>query len=170
MKSEIHQNSSLLFRAETISDGQTVALYEMVCRNYLASVSTNLKYQVKKVTLTLKRDSEDEDKNAPSIDFNLSDKFLIDAGFIRVQRKTYDDDAFRREFVEGNSLLNICEDLTIWEQFKVEYCPALDERKYRESGNKLIPHDIMFETKENETKAPKHLTESELLGELLLLL
>jgi len=46
----------------------------------------------------------------------------------------------------------------------VEYCPALDERKYRESGNKFIPHDIMFETKENETKAPKHLTESELLG------
>ena len=32
----------------------------------------------------------------------------------------------------------------------------------------VVPHDLMFEVKEEQTKAPGYLTEAQLLGEIIL--
>jgi len=132
-------------RAETIADSSTVRLYELICRNYLASVSTNMRFQSKKVHFSISRYDETHENqkstlkveapyfekfDQPTLYFTLQDKHLIDAGYLKVQKKNYNDEEYRLEFAADNSPLNMVENMSLHERFIMEYCPYKDEKRY----------------------------------------
>ncbi len=91
-----------------IGSPRTWKLYELVCRNFLASISGDLLYLTKKFTFSLSRDlsrdsgggknPKDENFKNFSVQFTMSDRRLIDAGFQRVLQGTVFSYEIRMQF------------------------------------------------------------------------
>ncbi|CAD7960775.1 unnamed protein product [Amoebophrya sp. A25] len=144
-------------------------VYELVCRNFMASISSDLLFLSAKLQLSLysaqalQSTPSGNTDEMPKFHFTLSDKKLQDPGFQRVMKPNFDEEAYRLEFNNGTPY-DIGDHLNLYDRYRMRYNPSIDDDMHRRSGRKRIENDIILELKEQETSAPDYLTESDLLG------
>ncbi|CAD7964936.1 unnamed protein product [Amoebophrya sp. A120] len=166
----------------------TWRLYDLITRNFLASVSTDLVFEVRKWGLTLSNPEQlgqnprnhvvgttpgqnvqhqtriDKNEYEPvTYQFAISERNLIDAGFQRLLVNNFDEENYKHQFHSGTPY-GIGELLELYETIHLKYEVEKDDEQFFKSNKRMIQNDCVLDSKEMETSPPEYLSESDLLA------